>query len=74
MSAPPLNYVLPSTLVAEGAVSLIVCGGGRVVNKVAIIASGINADGRHAVLDVQAGTSETAVGLTHPLPTWLLGV
>lgn len=58
----PLDEAGPFTLVAADALTMKVREGGRVVNTVVMIATGVNADGRREVLGVQAGTSETAAG------------
>jgi transposase-like protein len=38
-----------------------VCEGGRVVNAVVLVATGVNADGRCEVLGLRVPTSETGV-------------
>lgn len=58
----PLDDAGPFTLVAADALTMKVREGGRVVNTVVMIATGVNADGRREVLGVSAGTSETAAG------------
>ncbi len=58
----PLDEAGPFTLVAADALTMKVREGGRVVNTVVMIATGVNADGRREVLGVSAGTSETAAG------------
>ena len=49
----------PFTFVAADALTMKVREGGRVVNTVALIATGVNADGRREVLGVQTATAET---------------
>ena len=49
----------PFTFVAADALSMKVREGGRVVNTVVMVATGVNADGRREVLGVQTATSET---------------
>ena len=49
----------PFTFVAADALTMKVREGGRVVNTVVMVATGVNADGRREVLGVQAATSET---------------
>ncbi len=58
----PLDDAGPFTLVAADALTMKVREGGRVVNTVVMIATGVNADGRREVLGVQTGTSETGAG------------
>lgn len=49
----------PFTFVAADALTMKVREGGRVVNVVVLIATGVNADGRREVLGVQTATAET---------------
>ena len=49
----------PFTFVAADALTMKVREGGRVVNTVVLIATGVNGDGRREVLGVQTATAET---------------
>ena len=49
----------PFTFVAADALTMKVREGGRVVNTVVLMATGVNGDGRREVLGVQTATSET---------------
>jgi len=49
----------PFTFVAADALTMKVREGGRVVNTVVLVATGVNGDGRREVLGVQTATSET---------------
>ncbi len=49
----------PFTFVAADALTMKVREGGRVVNTVVLVATGVNGDGRREVLGVQVATSET---------------
>jgi len=49
----------PFTFVAADALTMKVREGGKVVNVVVLIATGVNADGRREVLGVQTATAET---------------
>jgi putative transposase len=49
----------PFTFVAADALTMKVREGGKVVNIVVLIATGVNADGRREVLGLQTATSET---------------
>lgn len=49
----------PFTFVATDALTMKVREGGRVVNVVVLVATGVNADGRREVLGLQTATSET---------------
>ena len=49
----------PFTFVAADALTMKVREGGRVVNTVALVATGVNGDGRREVLGLQTATSET---------------
>lgn len=55
----PLSEAGPFTLVAADALTMKVREGGRVINAVVLIATGVNADGRREVLGVKVATSET---------------
>lgn len=50
----------PFTFVAADALTMKVREGGRVVNSVVLVATGVNGDGRREVLGVSVATSETA--------------
>ena len=50
----PLDEAGPFTFVAADALSIKVREGGRVINAVALIATGVNADGRRTVLGLRA--------------------
>jgi transposase-like protein len=54
----------PYTFLAADALTMKVREGGRVVNAVVLVATGVNADGHREVLGVQVTTSETG-------PAWL---
>jgi transposase-like protein len=49
----------PFTFVAADALTMKVREGGRVINAVVMVATGVNADGRREVLGLQTATSET---------------
>ena len=49
----------PFTFVAADALTMKVREGGRVINTVALVATGVNGDGRREVLGLQVATSET---------------
>jgi putative transposase len=49
----------PFTFVAADALTMKVREGGRVINTVVLVATGVNADGRREVLGLQVATSET---------------
>ncbi|RAW09154.1 IS256 family transposase [Phytoactinopolyspora halophila] len=55
----PLDESGPFTFVAADALTMKVREGGRVINAVVLIATGVNADGRREVLGLRAATSET---------------
>ncbi len=61
----PLGEAGPFTFVAADALTMKVREGGRVINAVVLVATGVNADGRREVLGLQVATSETA-------PAWNL--
>ena len=56
----PLSEAGPFTFVAADALTMKVCEGGRVVNTVVLVATGVNGDGHREVLGLQVATSETA--------------
>jgi putative transposase len=49
----------PFTFVAADALTMKVREGGRVVNTVVLVATGVNGNGRREVLGIQVATSET---------------
>lgn len=55
----PLDEAGPFTFVAADALTMKVREGGRVINAVVLIATGVNADGRREVLGLRVATSET---------------
>jgi len=55
----PLQEAGPFTFVAADALTMKVREGGRVVNSVVLVATGVNADGRREVLGIRVATSET---------------
>jgi transposase-like protein len=55
----PLGDAGPFTFVAADALTMKVREGGRVVNAVVLVATGVNADGHREVLGVKVATSET---------------
>ena len=55
----PLGVAGPFTFVAADALSMKVREGGRVVNAVVLIATGVNGDGHREVLGLRVATSET---------------
>lgn len=55
----PLGEAGPFTFLAADALTMKVREGGRVVNCVVLVASGVNADGRREVLGIRVATSET---------------
>ncbi|GAB09493.1 putative transposase [Gordonia araii NBRC 100433] len=57
----PLGEAGPFTFLAADALTMKVREGGRVVNAVVLVATGVNADGRREVLGLQVATAETAV-------------
>jgi len=57
----PLGEAGPFTFVACDALTIKVREGGRVVNTVVLVATGVNHDGHREVLGVQVSTSETAM-------------
>ena len=55
----PLGEAGPFTFVAADALSMKVREGGRVVNAVVLLATGVNGDGHREVLGLRVATSET---------------
>ncbi|MBC7594631.1 MAG: IS256 family transposase [Kineosporiaceae bacterium] len=55
----PLDQSGPFTFVAADALTMKVREGGRVINSVVLVATGVNADGRREVLGIRVATSET---------------
>jgi len=55
----PLDSAGPFTFVAADALTMKVREGGRVINAVVLIATGVNGDGRREVLGLRVATSET---------------
>ena len=55
----PLGDAGPFTFVAADALTMKVREGGRVINAVVLVATGVNADGRREVLGMRVATSET---------------
>lgn len=55
----PLDAAGPFTFVAADALTMKVREGGRVVNAVALLATGVNGDGHREVLGLRVATSET---------------
>jgi len=55
----PLGPAGPFTFVAADALTMKVREGGRVVNAVCLVATGVNADGHREVLGLRVATSET---------------
>ncbi|MGV0870559.1 IS256 family transposase [Corynebacterium kalidii] len=55
----PLDQAGPFTFVAADALTMKVREGGRVVNAVALVATGVNGDGHREVLGLRVATSET---------------
>jgi transposase-like protein len=55
----PLGAAGPFTFVAADALTMKVREGGRVVNAVVLIATGVNGDGHREVLGLRVATSET---------------
>ena len=56
----PLGDAGPFTFVAADALTMKVREGGRVINAVVLVATGVNADGRREVLGMRVATNETA--------------
>ena len=55
----PLGEAGPFTFVAADALTMKVREGGRVINAVVLVATGVNGDGHREVLGLQVATSET---------------
>ncbi|NMR31796.1 IS256 family transposase [Crystallibacter degradans] len=55
----PLDDAGPFTFVAADALTMKVREGGRVINAVVMVATGVNADGHREVLGLRVATSET---------------
>jgi len=55
----PLDAAGPFTFVAADALTMKVREGGRVINAVVLLASGVNGDGHREVLGLRVATSET---------------
>ena len=55
----PLDQAGPFTFVAADALTMKVREGGRVINAVVLIATGVNGDGHREVLGVRVATAET---------------
>ncbi|MUK01587.1 IS256 family transposase [Vibrio cholerae] len=55
----PLGEAGPFTFLAADALTMKVREGGRVINAVVLVATGVNADGRREVLGMRIATSET---------------
>ena len=55
----PLDATGPFTFVAADALTMTVREGGRVVNAVCLVATGVNGDGHREVLGLRVATSET---------------
>jgi transposase-like protein len=55
----PLGDAGPFTFVAADALTMKVREGGRVINAVVLVATGVNADGRREVLGMRVATAET---------------
>lgn len=55
----PLNEAGPFTFVAADALTMKVREGGRVINAVVLLATGVNGDGHREVLGMRIATSET---------------
>ena len=56
----PLDAAGPFTFVAADALTMKVREGGRVINAVVLVATGVNADGHREVLGTRVATAETA--------------
>jgi putative transposase len=57
----PLDDAGPFTFVAADALTMKVREGGRVINAVALVATGVNGDGHREVLGLRVATAETGV-------------
>jgi transposase-like protein len=58
----PLGDAGPFTFVAPDALTMKVREGGRVVNAVALVATGVNADGHREVLGCKVATADGPQG------------
>ncbi|WP_186319913.1 transposase, partial [Micrococcus luteus] len=58
----PLGEAGPFVFLAADALTMKVREGGRVVNAVAMVATGVNADGRREVLGLRVATTESGAG------------
>ena len=59
----PLGDAGPFTFVAADALTMKVREGGRVVNAVVLLATGVNGDGHREVLGMRVTTAETGAGV-----------
>ncbi|MGV2481064.1 UNVERIFIED_CONTAM: transposase, partial [Salmonella enterica subsp. enterica serovar Weltevreden] len=57
----PLGEAGPFTFVACDALTMKVREGGRVINTMVLVATGVNADGHREVLGMQVATAETTM-------------
>src|SRR5690625_6271158 len=57
----PLDEAGPFTFVSADALTMKVREGGRVINAVVLLATGVNGDGHREVLSMRVATSETGV-------------
>ena len=55
----PLDAAGPFTFVAADALTMKVREGGRVINAVVLLATGVNGDGHREMLGMRVATSET---------------
>jgi putative transposase len=67
--SPPLGDAGPFTFVAADALTMKVREGGRVINAVVLVATGVNADGHREVLGLRVATSETGAAWNSSSPT-----
>jgi putative transposase len=65
----PLGDAGPFTFIAADALTMKVREGGRVINAVVLVATGVNADGRREVLGLKVATSDTGRRGTASSPT-----
>jgi putative transposase len=56
---PPLDQAGPFTVVAADALTMKVREGGRLINALVLLATGVNGDGHREVLGMRVATSET---------------
>ncbi len=59
----PLDEAGPFTFVAADVLTMMVLEGGRVINAVVLVATGVNADGRREVLGLRVATRETGLAV-----------